>query len=100
MSKSDPDFRPTATQTAVSKPRDPANVRSDLIQQVQSGTMTLNEANAEAERLGIAPLITQPDPAKFDPLNKVAWPLPMLAAWLVLGTLTRCGNGRPRIARS
>ena len=44
--------------------------------------MAPEDAEAEAERLGIAPLIMQPDPAQFDPMNEVAWTLPMVAAWL------------------
>ena len=58
-----------------------AHLRSDLIQQVQSGAMTPEDAEAEAERLGIAPLLMQPDPAQFDPMNEVVWTLPMVAAW-------------------
>ena len=70
----------TRKQTTSSKSRD--SVRLQLIQQVQSGAMTPEDAEAEAKRLGIAPLITQPDPAQFDPMNEVAWTLPMVAAWL------------------
>ena len=69
-----------ATRTTSSKSRDP--VRLQLIQQVQSGAMTPEDAEADAERLGIAPLIAQPDPAQFDPMNEVVWTLPMVAAWL------------------
>ena len=70
-----------------SKSRDRARLQSDLVQQVQSGAMTPEDAEAEAERSGIAPLIAQPDPAKFDPMNEVAWTLPMVAAWITFKSL-------------
>ena len=85
MRKRDTSAGTTRKQTTSSKSRDP--VRLQLIQQVQSGAMTPEEAEAEAERLGIAPLIAQPDPAQFDPMNEVAWTLPMVAAWITFKSL-------------
>ena len=64
------------------QPSDPVRARSELVQQVQSGAMTPKDAETRAKRLGIAPLIAQPDPANFDPMNEVAWTLPMVAAWI------------------
>jgi len=80
--KSDGSAGATRKQTILSKPSDPVRARSDLVQQVQSGAMTPKDAETQAERLGIAPLIAQPDPAKFDPMSEVAWTLPMVAAWI------------------
>ena len=62
--------------------------------------MTPEDAEAEAKRLDIAPLIMQPDPAQFDPMNEVAWTLPMVAAWRAFRDVDAVRVGRPLIARS
>ena len=84
MAKRKPDGSAGATreQTILSQPSDPVRARSELVQQVQSGAMAPKDAESQAERLGIAPLIAQPDPANFDPMSEVAWTLPMVAAWM------------------
>ena len=85
MRKRDTSAGTTRKQTTSSKSRDP--VRLQLIQQVQSGVMKPEEAEAQAKRLRIAPLIAQPDPEQFDPMNEVAWTLPMVAAWITFKSL-------------
>ena len=42
--------------------------REDLIENVEYGRMSRDEAEAEAARLGLAPLVTAPDPNAFDPM--------------------------------
>jgi hypothetical protein len=55
--------------------------RDDLIEEVKYGRMT--PAEAEAERLGLGPLASVPDPQKFDPMSEAWWTLPMTVAWIV-----------------
>jgi hypothetical protein len=59
-----------------------ANTVADLIQRVAEGDLTYDEAEAEAERLGIGPLRRQPDPAAFDPMQEPFWSLTMAVAWI------------------
>jgi hypothetical protein len=63
-----------------------ANTVADLIQRVAEGDLTCDEAEAEAERLGIGPLRCQPDPAAFDPMQEPFWSLTMVVAWISLRT--------------
>ena len=44
--------------------------------------MSPDEAEAEAARLGLPPLASQPDPNKFDPMDEAWWTLPMTIAWI------------------
>ena len=96
MRKRDTSAGATRKQTTSSKSRDPD--RLQLIQQVQSGAMTPEDAEAEAKRWDIAPLIMEP-PAKFDPMNE-AWTLPMVAAWLAFRDVDKVRAWSPLIARS
>jgi hypothetical protein len=57
--------------------------RTALITRVGSGVMTPEEGEAAADRLGVAPLLEKPDPAKLDPMKEVFWTLPMALAWLM-----------------
>ncbi len=59
-----------------------ANTVADLIQRVAEGDLTCDEAEAEAERLGIGPLRRQPDPVAFDPMQEPFWALTMVVAWI------------------
>jgi hypothetical protein len=56
--------------------------REDLIENVEYGRMTPDEAEAEAARLGLAPLVTAPDPNAFDPMSRTWWTLVMAIAWI------------------
>ena len=60
-----------------------AITRDDLFEEVKYGRMTPGEAEAEAARLGLAPLAAVPDPQKFDPMAEPWWTLPMTVAWIV-----------------
>jgi hypothetical protein len=44
--------------------------------------MTPPQAEAEALRLGIKPFVSEPHPAKFDPMRETWWSLPMAIAWI------------------
>lgn len=60
--------------------------REELISKVQSGTLTPEQADLEAERQGIAPLIFNPDPNDFDPMRQAHWSMPMAVAWIAYRT--------------
>jgi len=60
--------------------------RQRLLEAVRTGELTPNAAEAEAERLGIGPLLAHPDPADFDPMEQDRWTLPMTIAWIVWRT--------------
>jgi hypothetical protein len=60
--------------------------RDDLIGKVNHGTLSPEEAEAEATRLGLGPLAQRPDPAALDPMAEAYWSLPMAVAWLAYRT--------------
>jgi hypothetical protein len=56
--------------------------RDDLIDDVMNGRIAPADAEAEAVRLGLAPLAANPDPQKFDPFSEGWWTLAMSVAWI------------------
>jgi hypothetical protein len=60
-----------------------ATTRDDLFEEAKYGRMTPAEAEAEAARLGLAPLAAAPGAQKFDPMIEPWWTLPMTVAWIV-----------------
>ena len=61
--------------------------RDKLIQAVQHGQITPDQAEAEVVRLGLEPFASEPDPACFDPLRETFWTPAMAVAWIALRTL-------------
>ena len=59
-----------------------ATGRDDLIDQVMHGRMTPEEAEAEATRLGLGKLASEPCSDAFDPMRETWWSLPMTVAWI------------------
>jgi hypothetical protein len=57
-------------------------VRNDIIDKVQRGEWTPEQAEAETARLGIKPFASEPEPAAFDPMCEAWWSLPMAIAWI------------------
>jgi hypothetical protein len=67
------------------------SARDLLIDDVQHGRKTQEEAEAEAERLGLQRFATEPDPAAFNPMdNKTVWSLPMTIAWIAWRSAQTC----------
>lgn len=56
--------------------------RDDLIEEVKYGRMTPADAEAAAARLGLSPLASVPDGAKFNPMGEAWWSLTMTVAWI------------------
>ena len=58
--------------------------RDELIDKVQHGKLTPEQAEAEALRLGLGlgPFARCPDPYSFDPMAEVWWSLPMAVGWI------------------
>jgi hypothetical protein len=63
-----------------------SGARNDLIDAVQHGRMSPDDADAEALRLGLEPLSYRPDPAAFDPLREPYWTPVMAVAWIAWRT--------------
>lgn len=59
-----------------------ATHRDILIDRLKNGELKPEEAEAEAKKLGIEPLETRPDPAKFNPMKETYWTYPMILAWI------------------
>jgi hypothetical protein len=57
--------------------------RDTLITWVQRGRVTPDEAEAEAARLGLAPLLAHPDPADFDARTEPYWTIGMVLTWIM-----------------
>ena len=57
--------------------------RDDLLAHVLSGSLEPEEAEIEARRLGLAPLLDAPNPVDFDPLDEPDWSLLMTLAWII-----------------
>jgi len=60
--------------------------RDILIHRVRVGEITPEEAEIEAQRLGVGPLATKPNPIDFDPSQMPDWSLPMALAWIAWRT--------------
>jgi hypothetical protein len=58
------------------------DARDILIDRVRKGTLSPEEAEAEATKQGVGPLATVPDPLEFDPDEMPWWSLPMALAWI------------------
>jgi hypothetical protein len=56
--------------------------RDDLITSVQRGETTPADAEAEANRLGLGPFESEPDPNSYEPFREPFWTLPMAVAWI------------------
>jgi hypothetical protein len=67
---------------AARSPAEIQAVKDDLFRRAATGEITGQEADAEAERLGIGRLSSKPDPADFDPERLAHWTLPMTVAWI------------------
>jgi predicted RNA-binding protein associated with RNAse of E/G family len=55
-------------------------LRDELLDAVQYGQMTPDEAEAKAAQLGCAPLAEETDRALFDPMGETWWTPPMAVA--------------------
>jgi hypothetical protein len=60
-------------------------LRSQIIQRARRGELTGEQADAEAERLGIGPLVQRADPRDFDPTAEPHWDVPMALSWVMTG---------------
>jgi hypothetical protein len=60
--------------------------RQRLLLEVRRGALTPDKAEAEANRLGIRPLLDRSDPEVFDPMREDRWTLTMTIAWIVWRT--------------
>lgn len=60
--------------------------RDKIIDRALGGEITPDEAESEAERLGLRPLAQTPDPAEFNPMSEPWWSLGMAAAWIIWRT--------------
>jgi hypothetical protein len=56
--------------------------RDNIIEQVKIGQMSPADAEAEAARLRLQPLVSHPDRAKFDVMGEAWWTLPMGVSWI------------------
>jgi hypothetical protein len=63
-----------------------STTRDGLIDDVMRGRLTPDQAEAEARRLGLEPLASEPDKGAFDPMKEADWTLPMAAAWIAYRT--------------
>jgi hypothetical protein len=61
----------------------PFSPRDTLITWVQRGRVTPEHAEAEATRLGLAPLLARPNPADFDARAEPYWTIGMVLTWLM-----------------
>lgn len=56
--------------------------RDDIIDRVERGEITLEEAALEAFGLGLPPFEREPSWDAFDPMAEASWSLPMAVAWI------------------
>jgi hypothetical protein len=61
--------------------------RDALFERAGRGEISGEEADAEAERLGLGRLSHQPRASEYDPAKETYWTLPMAIAWIAYGTL-------------
>ena len=59
------------------------SARDELLERARNGEITPKEAEAEAYRMGMAPLAGRPADNQFDPRGKPRWSLSMALAWIV-----------------
>lgn len=59
-----------------------SNGRADLTQMFCECEISLEEAEAEAARLGFEPILPQPPASAFDPAKETFWSYPMIVAWV------------------
>jgi hypothetical protein len=57
-------------------------LREELFERARFGRITGEQADAEAERLGLGSLSRRPDATAFDPGREDYWTLPMAVAWI------------------
>jgi hypothetical protein len=62
-------------------------LREDLCRRAKFGEMTGEEADEEAERLGVGRLSGVSDPERFNPLQERNWTLPMTVVWIATRNL-------------
>ncbi len=62
--------------------KDPRHAIHALLVQVGKGLLSIEEAESQALAGGHGPLLRQPDPADFDPMQEPFWSLPMVVAWI------------------
>ena len=60
--------------------------RDEILRRAMDGELTPEQAEAEAERLGLLPLSREPDKAHYDPMREPWWTLAMAAAWIIWRT--------------
>jgi hypothetical protein len=58
------------------------DARDILIDRVQRGALSPEQAEAEAAQQGFGPLAEEADPREFNPLRMSYWSLPMAIAWI------------------
>jgi hypothetical protein len=82
------------------------SARDELLERARNGEITPKEAEAEAYRMGMAPLASRPADNQFDPRGKPRWSLSMALAWIVwrdfdqvrqrdIEYRTECSNWQP-----
>jgi hypothetical protein len=62
--------------------RESQRLRDELFERAKFGRITGEQADAEAERLGLGSLSRRPDATAFDPVREDYWTLPMAVAWI------------------
>lgn len=79
----------TPNEPPPDRPTDAQGMRAELLDRVRRGDFSREEAETEADRLGVGPLATRPDASAFDPRGKPWWTLAMALAWIVWRTLDK-----------
>ena len=72
--------------------------RYQLIQRAFYGEITAAEAEAEADRLGIGPLASEPPADDFDPIVADRWSLPMAVSWIAWRSTDKVREAWPAYA--
>lgn len=67
----------------IRKPEEIEQRRDDIIGLVQKGGMQPDEADRIAVDEDLGTFAEKPDPARFDVMNFVSWPLEMVMAWII-----------------
>jgi hypothetical protein len=76
--------------------REARDKREELLGALSDGRMDPPEAEAEAAELGLAPLTTPLDKARYDPMRAPRWTLAMALAWIVWRTSDAVRDLMPR----
>ena len=58
------------------------DLRDELISKAREGTISSDEAEAEAKAAGLSPLASEPDFEEFDPMEESRWSLIKAIAWI------------------